>query len=56
MNQITVATAAFKALSVSSQKRLAKKARIFIAGNPGLATANGFWMALSARQVTEVAQ
>jgi hypothetical protein len=44
-------TAKFRALSVSRRSALARKARAFIAQNPGSADHSTFWRGLSARQV-----
>ena len=44
-------TAEFRKLARSTRKAHARKARVFIAENPGCADNAGFWRGLSARQV-----
>lgn len=52
-DSIASAKSALLSLSKSSQSRLCRKARAYIADLPGCADHSTFWRGLSARQVVE---
>ena len=56
INEVIAAyTAEFRQLARSTQKAHARKARAFIAENPGCADNSNYWRGLSARQVISTA-
>lgn len=55
MNTREKAIELFEKLSPSRQQTLLRKARKYMAENPGAADNDGFWRFLSARKITELA-